>query len=202
MKLLRIFTSAIFLSLFLTISVSAQTQPQTQPARPAPIPIGFIFSPMFADEKEGIKRYVAAIDSLDREFATQTNELKTLSNRAATLNSEIENLQKNPAADRNEIFRKQDELERIKREGTYKQENLKAAVAKRERDVLEPIEEDIYKELRVYANQFGIKVVLDVSKLREALAVYSEDADLTKAFIASYNAKNPVTTPAKPAGRP
>jgi hypothetical protein len=68
--------------------------------------------------------------------------------------------------------------------------------------MITPIEEHIYNELRTYVKQFGIKVVLDVNKLRESVVVYSDDADMTKAFIADYNARFPATatptTPARP----
>jgi Skp family chaperone for outer membrane proteins len=221
MKPIRVFIAVIFLSLLFALSVSAQTQPprptatptpqpQTQPtqqpqttiAKPAPVPIAFIYAPMFADEKQGIRRLVAALNALDKEFDIPTKELETLSNRAATLTNDIANMQKVPQPNYNEIAKKQDELDRVKREGTYKQENLKAAYAKREREMITPIEEHIYNELRTYVKQFGIKVVLDVNKLRESVVVYSDDADMTKAFIADYNARFPATatptTPARP----
>lgn len=221
MKPIRFFIAAVFLLSLSALSAIAQTQPprpattptpqpQTQPtpqpqtaiAKPAPVPIAFIIAPLFADEKQGIRRLVAALNALDKEFEPSYKELEALSNRAATLTNDIANMQKLPQPNYQEIAKKQDELERVKREGTYKQENLKAAYAKRERELITPIEEHIYKELGTYVKQFGIKVVLDANKMRESIVIYSEEADVTKAFVADYNARFPATaaptTPAKP----
>lgn len=211
MKPIRLLVIAIFLSLFSALTVQTQTQPrptptpattqpQTAPAKPAPVALGFVIAPLFADDKQGIKRLTAALAALDREFDIPTKELENLQNRAITLTNEISNLQKSSAPTApDEIYKRQEELEKIKREGTYKKENMQANYARRQRELIDPIEDDIYKELNAYAKQFGIKVVIDVSKLREAIVVYSEDADFTRAFIADYNAKHPATaTPTTP----
>lgn len=209
MKLIRVFIAAIFLSAFLTIAASAQTQPkpqttpqpapqatpqqtQTTPARPAPVPVAFIYSPWFVDEKQGgIKRFIAAITTINNEFRSSGQELETLNNRINTLTNEINASQGNEPG----LAAKVEELDKLKRDFEYKQKSGKAALDKRQREILLPVEEHMYAELRNYVKQFGIKVVIDVAKIQDAVVFYSVEADITKAFIADYNARFPVGTP-------
>jgi len=188
MKTFRYFVVTTFVLLFAVFSVSAQTNPL---AKPAPATVAFINVPKFGDSKAGIKRYVAAADALDREFEVRDRELKAIADKAAALENEL----KGGATMKPDVYQaKRDEYERLKREFTFKQEEGKALYQKRQNELLGPVTEHILKELDAFAKANGIKVVLDVSKLAELIVVYSADADITNAFIADYNAKNPVTT--------
>lgn len=71
-------------------------------------------------------------------------------------------------------------------------ESYKTLFQKRENEVLEPIERDIYKELKEFVLERGYKVVFDVNK--GLCIVFSKETEiLTKEFIAYYNSKHPVT---------
>lgn len=210
MKLIRVFIAAIFISIFLTAVTSAQTQPkpqatpqptpqtQTPPAKPAPVPVAFIYSPWFVDDKTGIKRFVAAIVTVNNEFRPINQELGTLSNRVNTLTAELNAMQQTDPT----FLTKAEELNRLKNDLEYKQKSAKAALEKRQREFLEPIESHVYEELRNYVKQFGIKVTIDVAKIQDAVVFYSVEADITRAFIADYNARFPVGAPTPPATTP
>ena len=63
-----------------------------------------------------------------------------------------------------------------------------------------PLQDDISKALDVYARARGITLILDGSMMP---LVYAADGlDITRAFMADYNSKNPApaATPPKPAG--
>jgi Skp family chaperone for outer membrane proteins len=151
------------------------------------------------DDKNGIKRYIAALNAFNREFEAPQKELETLANRITALTNEINAAQSNTPG----LAAKVEELDRLKLEFDYKQKNGKAAFEKRQKELLIPIENHIFNEVKNYAKQFGIKVVIDVGKIQDAVVFYSEEADMTRAFIADYNAKFPAgttlpaTTPAK-----
>ncbi len=198
MKQIRYFIATTFVLLCSVFVASAQTTtPPAQPAKVTPVAMSFINVPKFEDKKEGIKRYVAAIDALDREFEPRDKELKAIQDKAVAIENELKNA--GAMIDTNLLRTKQDEIAKLKREFTFKQEEGKALFQKRQNELLGPIMDDIINELEAFAKANGIKVVLDVTKISGALVIYSPEADMTKAFINDYNVKHPVTatTPAK-----
>ena len=54
-----------------------------------------------------------------------------------------------------------------------------------------PLQQDIGKALEVYAKARGITVIVDGSQVPVVYA--AESLDITKAFIAEFNSKNPAT---------
>ena len=58
-------------------------------------------------------------------------------------------------------------------------------------DAVNPISTDIGKALDQYAIQHGLTMILDVSKLLPAILTVNPAVDVTAAFIAEYNSKNP-----------
>jgi len=73
-----------------------------------------------------------------------------------------------------------------------KAEDAEAAFNKRMQEVLPPLYDDIGKSLETFAKARGINLILDVSKVQGVFAL-SDALDITKAFIADYNSKNPAT---------
>jgi len=52
------------------------------------------------------------------------------------------------------------------------------------------------ERIAAFARQRGVNVIFDVSKLGEVMFVVNDAVDLTRAFIADYNQRNPGTAPA------
>ena len=91
------------------------------------------------------------------------------------------------------IQSKREEIERIQRDMKYKKEQADADFARRYKVVVSPISAEIGKALDQFAAQRGLTMILDISKLEVAILTVNPAMDVTLAFIADYNAKNPVT---------
>jgi Skp family chaperone for outer membrane proteins len=172
--------------------------------------IGWIDTGMFDDAKDGIKKYVAAGTALDLEFKPRFTELQGIAAKINTLKDELAKMGSNPAVPVNQqaVAAKQEEAQRLQREGEFKQKELQAAVEKRQEVLLGPIRADIGKAIEEYAKQKGYSAILDWTKLAQAgvLLSFDQTADITKDFITFYNARPTTTattgTPAPPPTRP
>ncbi len=60
------------------------------------------------------------------------------------------------------------------------------------RDVLNPIFADLDQAIKNFAQQRGVLLILDGSKIDEALLYLSDDLDLSRGFIVEFNRANPV----------
>ncbi|MEO8435051.1 MAG: OmpH family outer membrane protein [Pyrinomonadaceae bacterium] len=214
MKRIRLIAAALMLAALLVVSAAAQTRPgaaSTRPAAPqvpaasnAPVPdtkMAFIDTGAFGDEKGGITRYVNAVKKVEREFQPRQTELVTLQNRIKALADEISKLSGNSVVDPKTIQAKQDEGERLQRDLKYKKEQADADFTKRYQEEVSPISTDIGKALDQFATQRGITMILDISKLAPAILTVNPAMDVTAAFIAEFNTKNPATASAA-TGRP
>jgi Skp family chaperone for outer membrane proteins len=169
------------------------------PATNAPVPeskIAFIDTSAFADEKTGILRFVGALQSIQRELKPKVDELQSIQAKAAQLAKDLDTLSKTPAVSQQSIQSKQDEGERLQREFKYKKEDYDSLLQKRYREVVGPVSVDIGKELDAFAAQRGLTMILDMTKLADAILTAKRETDITAAFIAYYNAKNPATAAA------
>jgi Skp family chaperone for outer membrane proteins len=206
----RVFIVTVgFVILSISVLASAQTRPAPtttapRPATPQPTPaapvaaanvpaakIAVVNTDAFRDEKVGITRYLKAYASLEAEFKARNDELNNLQARLKTIADEINKLSNSPVVSQQTIQTKQDEGERVQRELKYKKEQADADFKKRYTDAVLPISTDIGNALIEYANQRGITMVLDISKLEPAVLSLSPATDITLAFIADYNSKHP-----------
>lgn len=171
--------------------------PQPTPAAPATavnVPaakIAVVNTDAFRDEKVGITRYLKAFGSLEAEFKARNDELNNLQARLKALADEVTKLSNNPVVSPQTLQAKQDEGERVQRELKYKKEQADADFKKRYTEAVLPISTDIGNALVDYANQHGITLLLDISKLEPAVLSLSPATDITLAFIADYNSKHP-----------
>jgi Skp family chaperone for outer membrane proteins len=188
--------TAASLPTFAQISTTTPPPKTTQPT-PAVPKIAFINSDAFYDEKVGITRLVNALKILEREFAPTNQQLTSMNTRLVAIATELQNMQKLPPAQLNQAAynTKREEGERLKREFDYKKTDAESAVAKRRGELIGPISQEIGKAIDEYAKKNGYTVILDSSKLTEAMLFYGEGADSTKDFIVFFNAKTP-TAPA------
>jgi len=165
-----------------------------------PIPSGkiaVIYSEAFQDPTNGIAKFAATITKLNAEFKPIQDELTQTAARLRTMQDEINKMQQgNPAATPQQIQAKIDQFDDQKKSYDRKGEDAKANYAKRRADLLGPLQEEIGRALDTFGKAHGIMMILDGSQLP---LVYTADGiDVTKAFIAEYNSKNPATTAATP----
>ena len=177
------------LLLFTTIA-GAQTGAKPAPTTTVPpAKIALVFPGMFADEKEGITKFLAAIRQLNTEFAPKQQELEGLQKRIQSLSDEFQKLN---AAKANEatLRAKQEEYERLMREFEFKKKDAESAYQKRQAALMTPVSQEINKALQAFAEAEGITITLDGDKLGESLLTMMPTIDVTRAFIAYFNRKN------------
>lgn len=213
MRIIRLFAATLFIAAIAATSAFAQqrgaqpasTPPSAATAQPGgPVPpakIAFINTDAFRDEKQGIARFVAALKSLDREFQPRITEMQTMANRLKTLNDDIQKLSQQPVVSEKTINDKREEGEGLQRDLEYKKKQYDAAVAKRYEEVVGPISNDIGTALTTFAKTHGITMILDASKMLEAIITLDPNMDITAEFINEYNSKNPATASTAAPGR-
>jgi len=198
MKTARFFAAVAVLTVA-AFCVSAQTKPAATPAAPttaAPqnvaVPdskMAMIYSDAFLDPKNGIARFNSLLGTLNREFQPRQAELQALQTKINTLTKEIDDTQS--VADPNTIRTKRDQLAQMTTEFKRKGEDAEAAYNKRRGEIFTPLQQDIGKALEAFAKARGITVIVDGSQVP---VVYAADSiDITRAFIADFNSKNPAT---------
>lgn len=169
----------------------------TQPApvaAPANVPaakIALVDTTVFGDEKAGIKRYLNAVNTVQRAFEGKNTELRNLQSQIKAITDDLNKLVNNPVVSPESIRAKQDEGERLQRDLKYKKEQAEADFQKRYNEVVGPISNDIGNALIQYASQNGLTMILDISKLLPAVLTVNPAMDVTQAFIADYNSKHP-----------
>jgi outer membrane protein len=212
MKVIRATAAVAFFVALTVASVSAQTRPAagtgTQP-RPAATPgptapstvsvpdskVALIDSSAFADEKQGITKFVSALKRVNAEFQPRQTELQTLQQQIEKAKSDLQKAA--PVQDAKVTQTQQDKIAVMETEFKRKGEDAQAAFNKRLEEVLGPIYEDIGKALDGFAKARGITLILDVTKVQGIVSA-SDAMDITRAFIAEFNSKNPATASLTP----
>lgn len=215
MRLTRIITAFVFVTASAVVAVAqpaagrpaapatSTAAPQTGGALAGATKIAVIDIQAFGDEKAGIARLMNAYTSLRREFKPRQDELQGLRTRYETLGKEYEQLSKaQQAVDPTSLQKKIDDMQVLEKEIKRKQEDAQTAVEKREGELTGPVWDDINSALRNFARQRGISLILEKSKLagNGLLFVVDDSMDITRAFIADYNQRNPATAAATPSG--
>jgi Skp family chaperone for outer membrane proteins len=211
----HLFPTCALMVLALAMTVSAQrpagTPAPTRPAatQPAPTqttaaPAGEVALPMskialvsteqFLDPKNGIGKFNSTLNKLNSEFQKHKDELNQLNTRAQTLESEINKLREAPAGtpiDQRALQTKIDQLEQLKKDIQRKAEDAQGAYNRRRQELFGPVEDEVRKALEVFAKARGITVIVDAATV--PLLYADASLDITRAFIADFNSKNPVT---------
>lgn len=197
MKLIRSLIAVFSLTIFLVVSASAQVN-NAKPLGENKIALINTFA--FGDVKSGITKYTNAVKSLNNEFKPVQTELEAMEIKLQSLSKEVQilkdNAAKNIPVSQATINSKIEEGEKLQREYKFKQEDVRARIESREQGVMTPILEDIYKAAQEFSKQKGFMLVLDIAKMSQsgiALA-WDDRADITKDFIAFYNARPSGTT--------
>lgn len=204
-----LFTIGAVMVLAIATSVSAQ-QPQPRPpaaqATPTPattapstVPLptskmAVIYTDTFLDQKNGIAKFNSVLTKLNGEFQKLKDEINGMQTRAQTLEGEITKLRDAPAGtpiDQRSLQAKIDQLEQLKKDTQRKAEDAQVAYNRRRQELFTPLQDEIGKALETFAKSRGINVILDGAQI--PLLYAAESIDITRAFIADFNSKNPVT---------
>ena len=192
MKKFSVLVCVGFLTVLFSISAFAQMQG---------VKIALINSEAFFDEKAGITKLVTANKQLEAEFAVRVKELQDGNARLGTIAKELENMQKLPPAQFNQVAynAKRDEGENLQRTLTYKKSDVESAIASRRTILVSPVSQEIGKGIDEFAKKNGYGAIFDVSKLADAgiLLFLAESGDVTKGFIAFYNTRPAPVAPPK-----
>lgn len=97
--------------------------------------------------------------------------------------------------DQKTVQARQAEGERLQQEFNTKKDRLDEDVSKRYQQVVSPVSNQIGVAMDQFARQRGITMTLDISKLLPAILTALPAVDVTQAFIADFNSKNPRTGP-------
>ena len=188
-------------------TASRPTVSPTQTVQPTPnlvvaIPpsrIAVIDTSVFSDEKAGIFRVIDATISLRNEFRGRDQELKAIHARLDALVQDIQKLRQANPVDQKAIQAKQEDGLRLQEDFDAKKERYQQDYERRYGQVMGPISQQIGKALDEFAAQHGITMTLDVSKMLPAIVTALPTIEVTAAFIAEFNRKNPrVTSVTKP----
>ena len=184
------------------------TRPTPAPARPTPSPtapvdnsaslpmskMAVIYTDLFLDQKTGIAKFGSVVAKLNGEFQKVKDDLTQSQNRAQALETEINKLQSAPEGtpiDQKSLQAKIDQLDQLKKDIQRKSEDAQAAYNRRRQELFTPLQEEIGKALEVFAKARGINVIIDAAQV--PLLYAADSIDITRAFIADFNSKNPVT---------
>jgi len=195
----RLFLQAVLVLLASFAPVAAQGNGAAPAGPAATSKIAVIFSAAFQDSKAGIARFGVAITKLNAEFQKTQDDLTATAARLRTQQEEITKMQQSPTATPAQVQARIEQLDQQKKEYQRKGEDAQAAYQRRRNELLMPLQEDVGKALDAFAQARGINMVLDGSQVPIIYAI--EAIDITKAFIADYNSKNPATASA-PSPRP
>jgi len=148
-----------------------------------------MFTDFFYDPRSGINRILSALNRLDQELQPRKAELQRLQQRIEQLTDETSDLAAGVTPTISQA--KLEELERLKIELQRKAEDIQTDYRKRRPEILNPIFEDLDKAIKSFAQQRGITLIFDGSKMDDALLYISDGVDLTHIFIVEFNRTNP-----------
>ena len=195
MKKIGFFAAAVLFVSAFGMNVVGQV-----PAAPTPAKVAWIDTSAFDDEKTGIAKYINAYKALDTELKPRQTELVTISNRVQTLSDDLTKMQANKAVpfDEKAAMAKKDEGERLAREYEFKKKEYDAYMQKRGGEIIGPVNQDIGKAIQDFAKAKGYTMIFDIVKMAQTGVIlhFEDSANVTKDFIAFYNARQAGTAAA------
>lgn len=179
---------------------ATQTKPQAPATSTGPVnvptgKVAVIFSAAFQDQKQGIAKFGVLVAQLNSEFQKTQDDLNQTAKTIQALQDETKKLQETPGSDARTVQAKVQQLDQMKKDYQRRGEDGQTLYQQRRKTLFTPLQEDVGKALDVYAKARGITLVLDASQV-EGILFALETIDITRAFIAEYNSKNPATASA------
>jgi len=203
----HLFPVSVLLVAAFVASISAQQpagRPAAQPTPAATAPattvqlptskMAVIYTDMFLDQKTGISKFTNLVTKLNSEFQKPKDDLTQMQTRATTLESEIGKLREAPEGtpiDQRSLQAKIDQLDQLKKDIQRKGEDAQSNYNRRRQELFLPLQDEIGKALEAFAKARGINVIIDAAQV--PLLYAADNIDITLAFIADFNSKNPVT---------
>jgi Skp family chaperone for outer membrane proteins len=214
--MIRNFLFPIFILAALATTTVAQQPRPGAPATPRPTPtatapataatvalptskIAIINTQEFMDAKTGILKFTTVVNRLNGEFQKTRDDLNALRARGEALEAEINKLRDAPVGtpiDQPALQVKIDQLEQLKKDVQRRSEDAQGAYNKRRDELFQPLQLEVGAALEAFAKARGINVVIDGAAV--PLLYFEESTNITRAFIADFNSKNPApaaTTP-------
>jgi len=187
MKIFRFITLGLIFAAFFAVSTAAQTTPAANK-------IGVIDTRFFLDGQNGIKKFVDAINTVNAEFKTAAAELDGTALKIQNLEKELktfqDQVQKGVQVNEATVNAKLEEYDRLSREYKFKKEDTEARYKRRQGTLIDPVRRDIGNAVQEFAKKNGYVVIFDISKDEVGLILaLGEKTDVTKEFIAFYNAR-------------
>lgn len=209
----QFFSITALIVLAFATSINAQQPARPTAAQPTPTPaattpstvalpnskVAVIYSDAFMDQKAGIAKFGSALAKLNGEFQKTKDDLTAMQTRAQSLEDEINKLRSAPEGtpiDQRALQTKIDQLEQLKKDIQRKAEDAQNAYNRRRNELFEPLQREIGVALEAFAKARGINVIIDSAAV--PLMYAAENIDITRAFIADFNSKNPVAASATP----
>jgi Skp family chaperone for outer membrane proteins len=219
MRLVRTSIAAIAFAALTMFTAQAQgarpAAPQSTPAGSAPVQqpaagggsgkLVVIDSAAFTDDKEGITRVINAAKTLETEFQPERTELQRMQDQLTAMRNDI---QKKKDVQKPEITAQQvDQADQLEVQIKRRLEDAQAKYARRRSVVLGPLQEDVFNALQSFAQARGIGMIIDVNALRDPnlanpILYVANGLDVTREFVAEYNRTHPATAAAAPAATP
>ena len=194
MKVIRVMAAVAAIGA-LAILVQTQTRPATPTSSTQSKPatgqanVAVIDSAVFTDDKDGIARVKSAMKQIEAKFQPLRTELSTMSARLNTMRADIQ--KKQGVQDAKMAAQQVEEASRLEVQIKRKAEDAQANFQKESLAALEPLQQDIHRALKTYAESKGISILIDVNRVP---VVYSAaNVDVTLDFIADYNRTHPAT---------
>ena len=156
-----------------------------------PVRVAYLNSGAFLDERSGIKQLVKVAQGLELEFSSTQSELSLLNEKLRTIVGELTKLSADPVANAKAIEEKQTAGQKLQQELEGKKQAGQEAYSKRVQEMQAPIAANIGKELRAFAKERDLGLLLDAAKLGEAILDAKPELDLTVDFVNYYNARHP-----------
>jgi len=175
----------------LAVAAGAQTTaPPTAAPQAVPVKIAVIDTDAFGDSKTGVKKLLAAISRIDGMLKTIKDDITAKQARYNILVNEIQNAQKaGTSIDQAKV----DEAQQLESDIKRRQEDGQKAYERYNKQIAQPVNIEIGKAVEAYAKAKGYDMVLDAAKFAGTMIVINQGIDITNAFIADFNAKNPAT---------
>ncbi len=188
----RYLFAALLLAIYSALPLFAQ------PAQPAGATskIVIIDTAAFFNEKSGITRILTAAKDLSAELNPKRSEFQQIVVRVQQVEKEVatfrDNVAKGIPIDEKAAQAKVAELERLKLEVKYKEDDFNTLAQKRQSQVVGPEYSAALKSLDEYVKSKGFGLVFDVSKDQNGMLIFATaQYDITRDFITFYNTRPP-----------
>lgn len=137
----------------------------------------FVDGYLFQDSIQGITKIIKTMKSLENEVKPMITELEKLQAEYKSLETQIRGSNN---ADRNLV----DKAEKIGRDISFKNEDLKTRYNKRYTQVMNPVYDEIAVVMKNWCKQSGYSALIDMSKITNGMLLWVDEEAVDKATVA------------------